>query len=482
MYLATSYEDILNEDVLLFDKATPSDKYRNALLQKYKSKLLINRNLNRSLISFQANKTEPFYRWFKFKEGFSTAFVKYILDSFGKPFGGQTILDPFSGIGTTMTTSIENGFNAIGIELLSPGILATKARIAAKKVDLNKLKEHINNLFNIDFENRNVPKQFYFQHLTITQGAFSNKTEIAIANACYYINTHCNDDDVRILLRFAISSILEDVSFTRKDGQYLRWDYRAGRMLKSKFDKGVIYSFKARLKEKLEIITTDIESFNKNILSSTYYKLIQGSCLNKLHEIGSSTIDMVITSPPYCNRYDYTRTYALELAFDGVDNKKIKTLRQTLLSATVENKSKIYELEKFYASINKTDTFKEVLASFYDQLALKEVIRNLYFHKDELNNKNIPNMVANYFLEMSFVIREISRVLKPGGKVIMVNDNVRYNGDEIPVDLILSEIAEASGLNTDVIWVLEKGKGNSSQQMGTHGRKELRKCIYVWSK
>jgi Tfp pilus assembly protein PilZ len=83
---------------------------------------------------------------------------------------------------------------------------------------------------------------------------------------------------------------------------------------------------------------------------------------------------------------------------------------------------------------------------------------------------------------MNFVIRELARTLKKGGKIIMVNDNVRYNGDEIPVDIILSEFARESGLATDVIWVLEKGKGNSSQQMGTHGRKELRKCVYVWSK
>jgi len=76
----------------------------------------------------------------------------------------------------------------------------------------------------------------------------------------------------------------------------------------------------------------------------------------------------------------------------------------------------------------------------------------------------------------------MGRILKPGGKVIMVNDNVRYNGEEIPVDLILSEFAASAGMQTDNIWILERGKGNSSQQMGLHGRKELRKCIYVWSK
>ena len=43
-----------------------------------------------------------------------------------------------------------------------------------------------------------------------------------------------------IFFWFACLSILEDISYTRKDGQYLRWDYRADRKLKSEFNKGDI--------------------------------------------------------------------------------------------------------------------------------------------------------------------------------------------------------------------------------------------------
>jgi hypothetical protein len=63
-----------------------------------------------------------------------------------------------------------------------------------------------------------------------------------------------------------------------------------------------------------------------------------------------------------------------------------------------------------------------------------------------------------------------------------VNDNVQYGGEEVPVDLILSEFAESAGLSVKHIWTLGRGKGNSSQQMGTHGRNEIRKCAYVWQK
>jgi hypothetical protein len=64
----------------------------------------------------------------------------------------------------------------------------------------------------------------------------------------------------------------------------------------------------------------------------------------------------------------------------------------------------------------------------------------------------------------------------------MVNDNVRYAGAGISVDIILSELAEELGFKAKEILVLPNGKGNSSQQMGVHGREALRKCVYIWQK
>jgi DNA modification methylase len=67
-------------------------------------------------------------------------------------------------------------------------------------------------------------------------------------------------------------------------------------------------------------------------------EVISGSCLAELPRLDSETFDLILTSPPYCNRYDYTRTYALELAFMGCDENALKELRQSLLSCTVEKR------------------------------------------------------------------------------------------------------------------------------------------------
>lgn len=148
------------------------------------------------------------------------------------------------------------------------------------------------------------------------------------------------------------------------------------------------------------------------------------------------------------------------------------------------NKTKKDQLLAKYSSMDRQSFYHRILTSFHNQKALHEVLEilNLARKEGRLNNNNIPCMVENYFFEMNIVIHELGRVISPGGRVYMVNDNVQYMGEEVPVDLILSDFAQDAGFQVDCIWVLPKGKGNSSQQMGHYGRTEIRKCIYLWSK
>lgn len=89
-------------------------------------------------------------------------------------------------------------------------------------------------------------------------------------------------------------------------------------------------------------------------------------------------------------------------------------------------------------------------------------------------------MIAQYFAELTFVLAELHRVCLPGGHVAFVNDNVRYAGEVIPVDLISTNLAEQVGFRPVQVYVLPQRKGNSSQQMGKFGREPLRKSITVW--
>ncbi|MBI4534874.1 MAG: site-specific DNA-methyltransferase [Ignavibacteriae bacterium] len=464
----------------------PSERAK--LYEKFVDKLQTASNLNRQLVSFQANKEEPVYRWFKYKEGFSSNLVTYFLTKYSKKPG--KVLDPFAGIGTTLFAGQALGWETHGIELLPVGVFVMKTRQALRRIDLNDLQASVRILWS---ELEKVEDHInHFSHITITRDAFPDGTETALNRFLTYCNTIRNKD-IRSVFRFAAFSILEEVSYTRKDGQYLRWDYRSKRELAGKpFNKGRIQTFERALKLKFSQLLADLSpqndslfNFGENAQHNQHpITIIQGSCLEELPKLRDASFDFIVTSPPYCNRYDYTRTYALELVYLGCDSEKVRNLRQELLSCTVENKEKINYLKQLYASIGRRAAFDLVLSTYSSSTAMKEVnsVLDELNRLDKLNNNNIPRMVRNYFLELCFTISEMARVIKGGGYCVMVNDNVRYGGEEIPVDLILSEFAEEFGFNVQKIFVLPKGKGNSSQQMGNYGRTEIRKCVYMWQK
>jgi len=459
----------------------------DALLAKYADKLEVNPELDRSLVSFQANKREPFYRWFKFKEGFSSSFVRYCVKTMKSHTG--VLLDPFAGSGSALFAARDLGWDTIGIEILPVGFYAIEARQSIDYVDFQEFSSELERLAGVRLDEF-YDSSYALRHIPITEGAFPPATERQLAGYLAFCDNQISDPHIRKLFEFACFCTLEEISFTRKDGQYLRWDYRSPkRRGKTAFDKGTIRPFRDAMLRKLGRIAEDLAEMVADKMSRGQQRrgmmdVRRGSSLRILPDMPSNDVDFVVTSPPYCNRYDYTRTYALELVFLGCGEEYVKNLRQEMLSCTVENKGKLDELRSLYQRHGRLDHFDNIAKVFQGQEALQQVLQVLeaYRASGKLNNSNIARMVRNYFYEMCFVISELARILRPGGKIVMVNDNVRYAGVEIPVDLILSDIAAAFGLRVAKIWTLPRGKGNSSQQMGSHGRRELRKCVYIWDK
>ena len=443
---------------------------RSALCERFSSKLAVRNNLSRRLISYQGNKDQPGLRWFKYKEGFSAELVREALC-----YADGPVLDPFAGIGTTALVAGGSDRPATGIEIMPVGSRVARAiSCIANNVNLDTVKEHASHLQKSIQSKRNA-SEHRFRHVPITEKAFPPETEDEISKARAYL-AEIEDETVRLILDVACMSILEKVSFTRKDGQYLRWDERCGRELRGGMNKGPIPSFAEALNSRVCEILHDSPSLISQF-RGIKPKIIEGSSLKELPRLADNSIGLTITSPPYANRYDYTRTYALELSWLGYDREAFSKLRQELISATVENRPKDQLLDRHYPHPDMLAKARVAIAS---QGALAEVLGALESHRDELSNPQVIRLVANYFSEMALVIAELARVTKPGGKVIMVNDNVQYNGEEVPVDLILSDIAEQFGFECEEISVLPRGKGNASQQMGKFGRRELRKCVYRW--
>ncbi len=114
---------------------------REELEERYSNQLKVAPELSRQLVSFQASKVQPVYRWFKYKEGFSPNLVKHFLQKYSKKPG--KILDPFAGTGTTLFTAMQEGWDAIGIELLPVGAFSIEARKALQHLDINEFEKQV---------------------------------------------------------------------------------------------------------------------------------------------------------------------------------------------------------------------------------------------------------------------------------------------------------------------------------------------------
>lgn len=465
---------------------------RRELEEKYRSLLTPTNKFNRKLVSYQANKTMQVHSWLKYKEGFSAQLVEIFLDEFGIE-SGQKILDPFAGSATTLLVAQDRGIDALGIEILPVCHLAWLAKSNYQEYDLKELGRVRQWLQ----ETTPGQNEYGFQHITITESAFPLEQELRLNWYIEQFDQMNVNDLTRPLLRFLLMSVLEDISYTRKDGQYLRWDSRStkahgrderriiqGKSPYKKFDKGRITDIKEALLQGLDRIILDVKYLEEVRGDRSVQELIKDTTLEVLPKLASEQFDAVITSPPYCNRYDYTRTYALELAFLRVGEEGVKNLRQQLLSCTVENRSKLKQLEAFYTSIGRQNDWHMVVQAIQGNAALQEVFASLHARGNlgELNNKGVITMVEGYFTELAFVIFELARVSKKGAHIAIVNDNVRYGGEMIPVDLLMTDLAESFGFDGKCVYVLPQKKGNSSQQMGKYGREANRKSITVWKK
>jgi hypothetical protein len=179
------------------------DKFNGVFKEDY--------NLTRKVVSFQANKQLPVYRWYKYKEAFSAEIVHYLFDKYDIENG--KILDPFAGVGTALFASSDRGNNAYGIELLPIGQEIIKTRLYfAKNLQITEIDRLRYWCSAKPWETSPQKKDFVV--LKITNGAYAKETDEKIK---LYLGAISKESpQVKQILFFALLCVLEAISYTRK--------------------------------------------------------------------------------------------------------------------------------------------------------------------------------------------------------------------------------------------------------------------------
>lgn len=472
------------------------ERARQALEKKYEPILEVTKKFDRRSVSYQLSKKDALHSWLKYKEGFSEDLVNILLDDMGA-VPGDTVMDPFMGSGTTALVCQMRGINSIGYDIMPISQVSIKAKADVMRYDIHEIEALIS-----EFVSLEMPDDYsgHTPYIVITDTAYPEFNEKFIQFATEWIERSGYSEEVKNLFTLCMINSLERCSYTSKSGQYLSWDSRSKKVINANEERAkagrkllpehhcreTVENIKDAVCDELRHVLADVKMIQSTSGSETDAEISfkQNSVLFELPQLSPGTLKGVITSPPYCNRYDYTRTYALELVYLGIGEETIKEMRQALLSCTVESKPKIEALRDHYRSIGAEDRFEYILGKIKENEAFQEILTALEQRKanGDLNNNGVIRMVEGYFTELAFIYAELYRTCKKGAMVAFVNDNVRYGGEVIPVDFLSTSFAEQFGFTPIKVYCLKQQKGNSSQQMKKYGRVALRKSVTIWVK
>lgn len=376
--------------------------------------------------AFTDNMKLPVHRWFRYSAGFSGDWVDRIIESYGPET--PSVLDPFCGSGTTLVAAAKHGARAVGFEQ-HPFV----ARIATIK--LNREVE--------------TAELRYAAQLCISAArkriADKPRTSSALLLKCYSIENLCAleslkqaylsdvvpavEERVAELIWLALTCILRECS----GAGTAQWQY----VLPNKT--------KARVRDPFEAMNARVEMFCEDLvharatMSGTQDLLQTDARAPDSDEV----FDLVITSPPYPNNYDYADATRLEMTFWG-EVAGWGGLQGAVRQYLVRSCSQHAAAEKL-----KLQTLLEMPQVEPIRAALREVCEDL----DEVRmtkggRKTYHTMVAAYFCDLALVWQSLRERVVPGGRVaFVIGDSAPY-GVYVPCDEWLGTLALANGFRS----------------------------------
>lgn len=376
--------------------------------------------------TFADNMKMPIHKWYRYTAGFSASWVNDLIKQEQKN-GRKRIIDPFAGSGTVLIESEFAGVESYGVES-HPYIY----RIAKAKLNWNYPADKF--------------KEEAFALLKLARSKRITKTEFPkLIMSCYPTETiqklealklswleKKQEDEIENFNWFVITSILRTTSPVGT----AQWQYIQPNKSKSKVIDPFV-AFEAKVNDMyLDMKRTQIRY--KNIVDS----IILNEDARNIKSIPQGWGDLVITSPPYANNYDYADATRLEMTFWGditgwadlQDN-----VRMHLVRACTQHVSKLGD------SVDSILTNPKLAVI---QTELMEVFEKL---KDERlkhgGKKNYHFMIAAYFNDLADVFHSLRRVTSENSKMcFVIGDSAPY-GIYVPVDKWLGELAVSAGFS-----------------------------------
>lgn len=408
--------------------------------------------LDLDLSVFEHNLSLPRHRWYSFKEGFSERLVLTAIEE-SRGLGRKLrVLDPFVGSGTTLVAAGKIGVSATGIEVNPFLAFASRAKCTPTIVDKSGLKKRLRRIFNASEDEVPSPLEGVS---TFTEAPGREKW---LFNRSVLRGYTAIDQGLRQLratrgpLRLALLASLLECGNAKRDGKCLRYHRNWRSAGYDSSDLRAAFQRKSR---------NVVEDLTEVLFRHQGLAVVSGDARQELGRLNADSYDLVITSPPYLNSFDYSDVYRPELFLGGFvgDNRDLREIRLRTVRSHVQVG---WEASKTVAS--------PMLPPILDQL-----------QNSVLWDRRLPDMVQSYFADMEIVLKRAHRLVRKGGKAWIVVSTSAYGGIEIPVDLILGDIGARQGWRLREINVLRqlRAAGQHWSRSGTTDNFPLRESLII---
>lgn len=396
-------------------------------------------------VTFVKSKDTPFQRWYPYIEGYSTDFVKSLIENFD--IKDTLIYEPFAGTGTTLFASDETGLSTVYSEvnpllqyLIQTKLTVLKAKEQQRKKLSNNLTDISNSILqNIDkFEEDKALGEAY-KSLFADSKYFSEETLSQILKLRSYIDiVRLEDELLADTLTIAVLSCLLPVSYLKKVGDV--------RFKTEKEIEKELKTFEEILPQKIADIAEDVLNFNYSLKNKHELILSNAKNISRVNEL---KIGAIITSPPYLNGTNYFRNTKVELWFLRYlqYENDLRFFRDQALT------SGINDVKKEYAYVNGLDISAK-------SKILKSTLTEL---NEKAYDSRIPIMAKSYFEEMYRIFSDCKTHLENNAKLLIdIGDSI-FCGVHIKTDEILIEILAGLGFKLIDNKILRKRRSRNQE-------------------
>lgn len=436
-------------------RKAPNQSLHNKIMQTYEDfeakfqiEQLSNNVTYSSPVNFGEAMEAPRHRWFPYKEGFSPTFASnFINEALGKNKG--IVLDPFCGVGTTVIEAAKLGHNGIGFDVSPLAIFISYAKSTPSangltrllEKELTKLRDKTSFDMSLPPDNDTVVRYFEKQYLEslLRLKSFAQSR---------------SDTTVRSLFKLALLTLVEQYSTHRKTGNGVKKKTRLNYGLEG------IHPLEEVKLSLIKVVKTYCEDIKSTPLKSTPDFFQTSSAEDHIYA-NHKDVDVILTSPPYANCFDYSKIYMNELWLG--DFFKTKTDQSQFRTSSVRS----------HVHATWEDRYQE------HGLCLVENEIRQYLDEQELWSKRIGDMLSGYFKDLGRTLNLTKKIMRPNGVVGFVVSNSFYGGLPIPTDLLLAELARQEGYKVVKIQVYRKIVPSSQQYKRVHNKKHMRESLVI---